>query len=310
MSRNAKGAVSFRHYLGVPETVGHNLWPDVNVVLAVGTRLDDQYKRWGIEKEVKVIRVDVDPVELERSGKPAVGLLADAKLALTALANCLGRQNRKRPSRKEELEGLKAQVEKKYEHLSPQIDYIRVIRAELPDDGIFVGEATQIAYAARVAMPFYRPRTFITPGYQGTLGYGFTTALGTKVANPDKQVISVTGDGGFLFGASELATAVQHRIATVTLVFNNNAYGNVKREQIEQYGGRVIATDLHNPDFVKLAEAYGAQGLRANTPESLAKAIRRGFDYDGPTIIEIPVSDNMPSPWHLIDMPKAGKAKH
>ena len=270
MSRNAKGAVSFRHYLGLPETAGHRLWPDVDVVLGIGTRLDDQYKRWGIDKEVKVIRIDVDPIELERNGKPTVGMLADAKLALAALANCLGRHNRKRPSRKEELEGLKAQLEKEYEQLSPQIDFIKVIRAELPDDGIFVGEATQIAYAARVAMPFYRPRTFITPGYQGTLGYGFTTALGAKVANPDKQVISVTGDGGFLFGASELATAVQHRIATVTLIFNNSAYGNVKREQIEKYGGRVIATDLHNPDFVKLAEAYGAQGLRVETPEALA----------------------------------------
>ena len=235
-------------------------------------------------------------------------MLADAKLALAALANALGRHNRKRPSRKEELEGLKALLEKEYEHLSPQIDYIKAIRAELPDDGIFVGEATQIAYAARVAMPFYRPRTFITPGYQGTLGYGFTTALGAKVANPDKQVISVTGDGGFLFGASELATAVQHRISTVTLIFNNSAYGNVKREQVEKYGGRVIATDLHNPDFVKLAEAYGAQGLRVERPEALAPAIRRGFDYDGPTLIEIPVSDDMPSPWNLIDMPRVQKA--
>ena len=136
------------------------------------------------------------------------------------------------------------------------------------------------------------------------------TALGAKVANPDKQVISVTGDGGFLFGASELATAVQHRIATVTLIFNNNAYGNVKREQVEKYGGRVIATDLHNPDFVKLAEAYGAQGLRVETPEALGPAIRRGFDHDGPTLIEIPVADDLPSPWDLIDMPRVRKAKH
>ena len=145
-----------------------------------------------------------------------------------------------------------------------------------------VGESTQLAYAARVAMPFYRPRTFVTAGYQGTLGYGFPTALGVKVAHPDKQVISITGDGGFLFAGSELATAVQYGIATVTLVFNNFAYGNVKRAQIEKYGGRVIASDLHNPDFVKLAECYGAQGLRADTPEALASAIRRGFDHARP----------------------------
>jgi len=309
MSRNAKGAVSFRHYLGLPETAGHRLWSEVDVVLAVGTRLDEQYRRWGMSDDIKVIRIDIDPAELERNGKPAVAILADAKVALAALANCVGSHNRRRPSRKEELESLKAQLEKEYEELSPQIGFIKAIRAELPDDGFVVSESTQLSYAARIAMPFYCPRTFITAGYQGTLGYGFPTALGVKVANPDKQVISITGDGGFLFGASELAAAVQYRIATVTLIFNNNAYGNVKRAQIEKYGGRVIATDLHNPDFVKLAEAYGAQGLRVETPQALAQAIRRGFDYDGPTLIEIPVGD-MPSPWHLIDMPRVQRKKH
>jgi acetolactate synthase-1/2/3 large subunit len=309
MSRNAKGAASFRHYLGLPETAGHRIWPEVDVVLAVGTRLYEQYRDWGINDELELIRIDIDPLEIVRNGQPTIGILADAKLALAALADCLGRHNRRRASRKAELEGLKAHLQKEFEKLSPQIDYIKAIRAELPDDGFVVGESTQLVYAARVAMPFYRPRTFVTAGYQGTLGYGFPTALGVKVANPDKQVISITGDGGFLFGASELATAVQHRIATVTLIFNNNAYGNVKRAQIEKYGGKVIATDLHNPDFVKLAEAYGAQGLRAETPEALASAIRRGFDHDGPTIVEIPVGD-LPSPWHLIHMPRVRPAMH
>ena len=309
MSRNGSGAVSARHYLGLSELAGHRLWPEVDVALAVGTRLYGQYRDWGIDDELKLIRIDIDPSEIDRNGKPTIGISADAKLALTALADRLGRHNRRRPSRKDELEGLKAHLQKEYETLSPQIDYIKAIRAELPDDGFVVGESTQLAYAARVAMPFYRPRTFVTSGYQGTLGYGFPTALGVKVANPDKQVISITGDGGFLFGASELATAVQHRIATVTLIFNNSAYGNVKRAQIQKYGGRVIATDLHNPDFVKLAESYGALGLRVNTPEALAAAIRRGFGHDGPTIIEIPVGD-LPSPWHLIHMPRVRPAKH
>jgi acetolactate synthase-1/2/3 large subunit len=308
MSRNAKGAVSARHYLGVAESVGHRLWPDVDVVLAVGTRLYEPYRQWGIGEDVKVIRIDIDPMEIERNGKPAVGILSDSKLALAALMERIGRYNRRRASRKEELEALKTEFEREYEKLSPQIGFLRVIRQELADDGFFVGEATQIAYAARVALPIYTPRTFVTPGYQGTLGYGFTTALGVKLANPDKQVISVSGDGGFLFGASELATAVQNKIATVTLIFNNSAYGNVKRAQMEKYGGRVIATDLVNPDFVKLAECYGAQGLRAKTPKELALAIRKGFDYNGPTLVEIPVGD-MPSPWHLIDQPKVRISK-
>jgi len=303
MSRNAKGAVSARHYLGLPESAGHRIWPEVDVVLAVGTRLYEQYRNWGIDDELKLIRIDIDPMEIERNGQPAIGIFADAKLALAALASCLGRHNRRRAARKDELNGLKAHLKKEYEKLSPQIGYIKAIRAELPDDGFVVGESTQLSYAARVAMPFYRPRTFVTPGYQGTLGYGFPTALGVKVANPDKQVVSITGDGGFLFGASELATAVQHGIATVTLIFNNSAYGNVKRAQIQKYGGKVIATDLHNPDFLKLAESYGALGLRAETPEALALAIRQGFDHNGPTIVEIPVGD-LPSPWHLMRLPR------
>jgi acetolactate synthase-1/2/3 large subunit len=309
MTRNGSGAVSARHYLGLSESAGHRVWPEANVVLAVGTRLYGQYRDWGIDDELKLIRIDIDALEIVRNRQPTIGIFADAKLALAALANCLGRHNRRRASRKDELVGLKAHLQAEYEKLSPQIDYIKAIRAELPDDGFIVGESTQLAYATRVAMPFYLPRTFVTAGYQGTLGYGFPTALGVKVANPEKQVISITGDGGFLFGASELATAVQHRIATVTLIFNNNAYGNVKRAQIQKYGGRVIATDLHNPDFVKLAETYGALGLRAETPEALASAIRQGFDHDGPTIIEIPVGD-LPSPWHLIHLPQVRPARH
>jgi acetolactate synthase-1/2/3 large subunit len=208
MTRNGSGAVSARHYLGLSETAGHRVWPEADVVLAVGTRLYGQYRDWGIDDELKLIRIDIDPLEIERNGQPAIGILADAKPTLATLADCLGRHNPRRASRKDELEGLKAHLQKEYEKLSPQIDYIKAIRAELPDDGFIVGESTQLAYATRVAMPFYRPRTFVTSGYQGTLGYGFPTALGVKVANPDKQVISITGDGGFLFGASELATAV------------------------------------------------------------------------------------------------------
>jgi acetolactate synthase-1/2/3 large subunit len=308
MSRNAKGAVSFRHHLGLPESAGHRLWADVDVVLSIGTRLNEVYKFWGVHKDVKVIRIDIDPMEIERNGKPTVGILADARQALSAIADRVGQYLRPRASRKEELNGLKARLAKDHESLTPQIDYVNAIRRELPDDGIVVSEATQIAYAARVAMPFYCPRTFLTAGYSGTLGFGFPTALGAKVANPDKQVVSISGDGGFLFGASELAAAVQNKIAAVTLVFNNNAYGNVKREQLEKFGGRVIASDLTNPDFVKLAEAYGAQGLRAKSPEELAVALRKGFSHDGPTVIEIPVGD-LPSPWHLIDMPKVERKK-
>jgi acetolactate synthase-1/2/3 large subunit len=117
-------------------------------------------------------------------------------------------------------------------------------------------------------------------------------------------VVAIAGDGGFMYNVQELATAVQHGLGVVTVVFNDGAYGNVRRMQIEDHGGRVIASDLRNPDFVKLAESFGAQGLRARNPEELRVALRRGLATAGPTLIDVPVGD-FPSPWEFIQFPAA-----
>ena len=303
MSRNGKGSIPADHYIGITESVGHRLYAEADVVLAVGTRMYEQYYGWGVDKSVKIIRIDVDPTEISRSGKPAIGIAADARMALAALADAIPKHNRKRTSRKDELNARKAELQVEFEKLSPQWDYVSVLREELPKDGFVVGESTQMAYMVRIGMPFYHPRTYVSPGYQGTLGYGFPTSLGVKVANPDKEVVSISGDGGFLFGGSELSTAVQHRIGTVTLVFNDGAYGNVKRSQVHKYGNRVIGTDLHNPDFVKYAESFGAQGLRATNPDELRAALKQSLGRDLPTLIEIPVGE-LPSPWHLMHLPR------
>ncbi len=302
MSRNAKGAVDERHYLGLRESAGNRLWADADVVLAVGTRFFEQYTSWGVDG-LDIIRVDIDPTEITRNQVPTLGICADARLSLAALVEKVGAYNRKRTSRVDELTRLKDGMDREYDALEPQIHFIRVLREELPEDGFVVGESTQLAYCARIAMPFYRPRTYVSPGYQGTLGYGFSTALGVKVGNPDAQVVSITGDGGYLFGAGELATAVQNGIATVTAVFSNSMYGNVQHSQVHKYGGKVIATDLHNPDFAAMAESFGAQGLRATTPEEFRSALKKGFDHKGPTVIEIPIGE-LPSPWHLMHLPR------
>ena len=146
--------------------------------------------------------------------------------------------------------------------LAPQIAYLEAIRKALPEDGILVDELTQMGYAARLAYPTYKPRTFLSPGYQGTLGWGYATSLGAKVAKPDTPVVSISGDGGFLFTAMEMATAAQHGIGVVAVVFSDGAYGNVKRIQQQAFNNRTIASDLRNPDFVKLAESFGL-ALRA-----------------------------------------------
>lgn len=307
-SFNGRGTVSDRHYLSLTAPMGHRLWAAADVVLAIGTRLQAPLMNWGTDDELKVIRIDIDPLEIARIAPPAVGIVADAQDALTALLPAVARHNGARPARRDELVALKAEFNAQFEQLTPQMGYLRVIREELPDDGYLVEEMTQLSYVARFAMPFYLPKTLVTTGYQGTLGWGFATALGVKLANPDKAVISVTGDGGFLFTASELATAVQHKIPLVTLVFTDNAFGNVLRFQKERYDSRIIASRLHNPDFVKFAEAFGAQGVRAQTLEELRAAIRYGVAAPGPTVVEIPVGE-MPAPWGFFYPPRTRPAR-
>src|SRR5205085_6732424 len=182
--------------------------------------------------------------------------------------------------------------------------FLEGIRPELPEEGMSVGGVTQIGFAARVALPVYKPPTLLSPGYQDALGWGFATALGVQDARRDTPVLSISGDGGFLFTASELATAMRHRIPLVTVVFNDGAYGNVRRIQEEQYGNRLIACDLSNPDFVRFAESFGAEAERARNPGELRAALRRAFKRrETPTVIEVPVGP-MPSPWEFIQMPR------
>ena len=281
----------------------HVLWERADVVLAVGDRLQQPLLNWGYDNDLKVIRIDIDPTEQQRIAPPTVSLVADSQDALRALIPAVEKYNKVRPSAQEEMDALKAEVDGRMAYLEPQMTFLKLIREELPDDGFFVEEMTQVGYISRLALPMYKPRTFVTTGYQGTLGWGFATALGVKVANPDKQVLSVNGDGGFMFTVQELATAVQHQIGTVSIVFNDGAFGNVQRMQKENYGNRVIASDLRNPDFVKLAEAFGAQGIRAKTPDEVRQAIRQGFATKGPTIIEVPVGE-MPSPWSISFLPR------
>ena len=300
--RTGQGILDGRHYLSLHLQPSHEFWKKTDVVLAIGSNMREPLK-WGVDDKMKIIRIDVDPTSHSRFRTPDIALTARAEDALPLLLERVARYNRPRPSREEEMLGIKAMWNERFDRLEPQRTYLNLIREELGEDGIFVDELTQVGFASRVMMPVYKPRTFVSTGYQGTLGYGFPTALGVKVARPEVPVISVAGDGGFMFGVQELATAVQHQIGLVSLIFNNNQYGNVQQMQKNLYGNRVIASDLHNPDFVKLAESFGAQGLRATTPQEMRAAIRRGFASNGPTLIEVPVGD-MPSIDQFRKLPK------
>jgi acetolactate synthase-1/2/3 large subunit len=300
--RRGRGVLDSRDPLSVTLPLGRDLWGEADVVLAVGTRLLIQLRQWGIDRDLKIVRIDADPDEHARLHKPSVALTGDAQPILRQLLAELPAHNAKRPSRKEEMQERHAAWRKRLDKLAPQIAFLDAIRAELPENGIFVDEVTQIGFAARLAFPVYKPRTFLSPGYQDNLGWGFATALGAQHARSDVPVVAISGDGGFLFTANELATAMHHRIPLVTVVFNDGAFGNVRRIQQESYGNRLIASDLTNPDFVAFAKSFGAEAHRAKDAGELRAALRRAFAHrDGPTIIEVPVGP-MPSPWEFIQM--------
>src|SRR5260221_8569936 len=190
------------------------------------------------------MRIDLDPVEINRIAKPAIGIVADAKPALAALNKALDGRADGRASRRDELTGLKAKTQSRLEEtLGPQCEYLAAIRAELPDDGIYVEDLTQVGYVGRLAFPVYRPRTYIHSGHQGTLRFSYATALGAKVSKPDVPVVSISGDGGFMYNVQEISTAAQHGIDVVAIVFADGAYGNVRRMQKNDYGNRLIGVE-------------------------------------------------------------------
>ena len=302
--RSGHGVISDEHPLSIGTPVGHDLWRSTDAVIGIGTRLQTQQMQWGVDDEMHIIHIDIDSEEIARINQPTVGINADAADVLPLLLDAL---NDKAPPRADWLEhiaGTKARFDTIYrDKLGPQLAWLDAIRAELPREGIFVDELTQVGYVSRFAFPCYLPRTFLSTGYQGTLGWGFATALGAAHARRDVPVVSVSGDGGALFTITELATAVRHQIPLTSIIFNDNAFGNVRRFQIENYNNRPIASDLTSPDFAKLAESFGARGLRAKTPEELRQQLKHAIKSEGPTVIEVPVGD-FPSPWEFILMPK------
>jgi acetolactate synthase-1/2/3 large subunit len=246
------------------------------------------------------VRIDIDPTEMDRL-PPDVGVVTDSALGTRALVEALSRAIDTRDSRADEFEGIKAKTREAIQVVQPQMDYLNVIRDVLPRDGFFVEEISQVGFTSRFGFPVYEPRQFVTCGYQDNLGFGFNTALGVKVANPDKPVVAVCGDGGFMFGVQELATAVHHGINLVTLVFNNNAYGNVRRDQNTLYDGRLVGAELTNPDFVKLAESFGAIGYGVSSAAELRPVLEKAFKDDAPVIIEVSVETGSEvSPWSFI----------
>jgi len=302
--RSGRGVVSNAHPLGLTLASAYKLWPETDLVIGIGSRMEVPRWRWSWKPEnLKTLRIDIDPVEMRRA-RPDVGIVADAREASLELLRALVRLDCRRSDRMDRIQAATDKAYAEIQEIQPQMAYLNVLREVLPANAIVTDELSQVGFTSWFGFPIYEPRTFISSGYQGNLGSGYPTALGVKVAHPDRPVVAICGDGGFMFGVQELSTAVQYGIDVIALVFNNNAYGNVRRDQIEGFAGRTIGSDLTNPDFAKLAHAFGANGLQVETPEAFRRAMDKALNSGGSWVIEIKVDkDSEVSPWRFLAPP-------
>jgi acetolactate synthase-1/2/3 large subunit len=287
-SAEGKGAVSDHSDL----SLGAALWPKnplrdyldaADVVFVVGSRCAVA----AFQPSQKIVQLDVDAEEIGRNHPVSVGLVGDARATLERLLERLRADAPSRPSRKTERERLREALAA-LDTQEPNHSILASLRAGTPEDAIVVAGMTQIGYYSRPFWPVYRPRTYLTSSYSGNLGFEVPTALGVKVARPDRPVIAITGDGGFMYNSQELSTAVHEKINAVIVLFNDEAYGNVARDLDESWGGSHGAA-VSNPDFMKLADAYGVVGLRAARPTDVGDLVRKAVGLDRPVLIEVRV---------------------
>lgn len=316
--RGGRGVMPEDADLGVSSYAAWRLWPETDALIGIGSRLEMPYMRWeGMMKLVDrpaapphLIRVDIDPEEMTRL-VPHAPVVADAETGARALrAEVLRLRGAEKDTgsaaRRERIAGVKREARAAIEKIQPQLSYLDVIRDVLPRDGFLTSELSQVGFASYFGFPVLEPRTYVSEGFQGTLGFGFPTALGVKAANPEKPVVCITGDGGFMFAVQELATAAQEGIGLVTLLFNNASFGNVLRDQQVGFGNRIIGSVLQNPDFMMLAQAFGIEGHRVASPEALRPVLAKALGGKSPVLIEIEVPQGSEtSPWEFIH-PKRG----
>lgn len=289
----AKGAIPERHPLALGDGWGRfNLYDELlaqaDMVLVVGSRIDVVSDvNTGARFPPRMVQIDIDPRVVGQRRQVEVGIVADAALALDAIADGL-------PAGKGakgcwfDVEGFRARKQEELRRRAgPVMEVIEALRAAVPDETIFVDDLTLVGYWMPLLMPIQHPRTLIHPGTYGTLGYSLPAAIGAKLACPDKPVVSINGDGGFLFTVQELATAATLGLDLVVLVFNDNAFGAIRQYQDRMFGGRRIGDDLKNPDFVKLGESFGAHSVRVQ-PAEVGTAVRRAHEAGGLWLIEVP----------------------
>jgi acetolactate synthase-1/2/3 large subunit len=281
---NGKGIIDERD----PLSLGHArsfkariALPQADLLLAVGCRFTEVFTWFRtMEFPKTIVQIDIDPGQIGINYPATVGLVADAKAALRQIlaelpAACASDWSDVWPKA----------------HAAPRVRpewLIDVLRAELPDNGVTFTDASEMGYRMHFDYPAYAPRTFFYPSNYIALGWALPAAIGAAVALPDRPIMCVSGDGGFVMTAQELATAVRYRLKVIAIVHNDSAYGAIRHIQRKKHAERYLDTELNNPDFEKLAEAYGVPGSRAADADAFRKELRAALGRAGPSLIEVP----------------------
>lgn len=295
-TNEGKGAIPEDHPLSLGVGYyghGASTWavPKADVILAVGTRLTPQMQGLNAPQAPQtLIHLDVDPTVIGKNYPAEVSLIADAREGLQALLEEVRQHERPAPRWPDaELNDFRQRQSLWLQDKAPnQCDIIHRMQTVMPDDTVVVSGVTNLAYWSYFAYQARLPRTFITSSYFATLGYSFPVSLGAKVAAPERPVVAITGDGGFMYALPELATAVQYGIGVVVVVFVDNAFGASNNDQRTRYQGRVVGTEVHNPSFAEVARVFGARGVRVE-PEHIDTALRDALASGQPTVIEVPI---------------------
>lgn len=302
-STNGKGSFDDRDPLATMPLAHHELLWRTDCVLFVGSRtVSPRAGSLKVHPDAQQIAINIDDQAFGPPRNFSHTVTGDARTAVEALTELVARERGDEHPCWADLDGIRERAQGRLEGLEPQLSFVSALRDALPDDTCLVNELTQVGYVGRYAFPVHHPKSYLDPGFQGTLGYGYPTAIGAAVGNPDRPVVSITGDGGFGYGMSEMATVMNYDIPLVCVVFRDNAFGNVQRMHKQQFDGDHHGTELFNPDMVALARAYDMDGFRAESPDELRSLLAAAVDARKPALIDVPL-DATPDPWGPVMRP-------
>ena len=271
-----------------------------DLIIILGSRFAIRYPA---AENTKKIQVEIDESEIGKFHKDVLPVIGDAKVSIKKIiegTKQMGGTNLDSPAA--EVKRIRDILDSGAEGLHPQHEILNSLRDGMPRETISVWDMTQMGYYSRAAFKTYNTSTYFDSGYSGNLGWAFPTAIGAKVAKPDTPVVSVSGDGGFMYNVQELSTAVKYGINIVGVIFNDGYYGNVRRDLELDWGGD-YETSFVNPDFAKMAETYGAKGITVNDPTKVNEAIEEAIAAKKPTLIDVNMIDT-----NEVPRPFAGRA--